>query len=43
MAAQMSNDERSALVDLVFWNEGTLDDLFTQLDAALEVLGVGRD
>jgi dephospho-CoA kinase len=43
LAAQMSNDERKALVDLVFWNEGTLDDLFAQLDAALVELGVGRD
>ncbi len=43
LAAQMSNDERAALVDRVFWNEGTLDDLFAQLDAALVELGVGRD
>ncbi|HVA71108.1 MAG TPA: dephospho-CoA kinase [Acidimicrobiales bacterium] len=43
LAVQMSNDERAALADLVFWNEGTLDDLFAQLDAALVGLGVGRD
>jgi dephospho-CoA kinase len=43
LAAQMSNDQRASLVDRVFWNEGTLDDLFTQLDAALVELGVRRD
>ncbi len=41
LAAQMSNDERSRLVDRVIWNEGALEDLYTQLDAALVDLGVG--
>jgi dephospho-CoA kinase len=43
LAAQMSNDERAAVVDRILWNEGTIDDLYAQLDAALEELGVGRD
>lgn len=43
LTAQMSNEERAALVDRVLWNEGTLDDLYAQLDAALVELGVGRD
>ncbi len=43
LAAQMSNDERAVLVDRVLWNEGTLDDLYAQLDAAMIELGIGRD
>lgn len=43
LAAQMSNDERELLVDRVLWNEGTLDDLYAQLDAAVTALGVERD
>jgi dephospho-CoA kinase len=35
LAAQMSNEARSALADRVFWNEGTLDELYAQVDAAL--------
>jgi dephospho-CoA kinase len=43
LAAQISNDERAALADRVLWNEGTLDDLYAQLDAAMTELGIGRD
>jgi dephospho-CoA kinase len=39
LAAQMSNDERVTLVDRVIWNNGTLDDLYEQLDIALAELG----
>jgi dephospho-CoA kinase len=38
--AQMSNEEREALADRVLWNNGTLDELFAQLDVALQELGV---
>jgi dephospho-CoA kinase len=40
LANQMSNAERTAIVDRVFWNEGTLDELFAQVDAALVELGI---
>lgn len=43
IAAQMSNDERAAIVDRVLWNEGSLEDLYTQLDSALANLGLSRD
>jgi dephospho-CoA kinase len=42
LATQMSNDERERIVDRVFWNEGSLDELFAQLDAALEFVGLAR-
>jgi dephospho-CoA kinase len=42
LASQMSNDERSAIVDRVIWNEGTLDELYAQLDEALELVGLAR-
>jgi dephospho-CoA kinase len=42
LATQMSNDERERIVDRVFWNEGSLDDLFAQLDAALELVGLAH-
>jgi dephospho-CoA kinase len=42
LANQMSNDERERIVDRVFWNEGSLDDLFAQLDAALELVGLAH-
>ena len=42
LASQMSNDERSAIVDRVIWNEGTLDELYAQLDAALELVGLAH-
>lgn len=42
LASQMSNDERGAIVDRVFWNEGTLDELYAQLDDALDVVALAR-
>lgn len=38
LAAQMSNDERVAIVDRVIWNNGTFDDLYGHLDVALAEL-----
>jgi dephospho-CoA kinase len=35
LAAQQSNDELAALADRVIWNEGTLEELNEQVDAAL--------
>jgi dephospho-CoA kinase len=43
LAAQMSNEERMAIVDRVIWNDGTIDELFGQLDEAIEDLGVEGD
>lgn len=40
LAAQMTNDERASLADRVLWNNGALDELFAQLDAALSELGL---
>jgi dephospho-CoA kinase len=42
LANQISNDERAALVDRVLWNEGTLDELYTELDTALAEAGLSR-
>jgi dephospho-CoA kinase len=42
LANQMSNDERAALADRVVWNEGTLDDLYAELDVALSEEGLAR-
>jgi dephospho-CoA kinase len=42
LANQISNDERERIVDRVLWNEGSLDDLFAQLDAALELVGLAH-
>jgi len=42
LANQMSNDERAAMVDRVLWNEGTLDELNNELDAALAEVGLSR-
>ncbi len=39
LAAQMSNKELESLADRVLWNNGTLDDLFAQLDANLAETG----
>jgi len=39
VAAQMSNDERVAIVDRVIWNDGTLEDLYGRLDVALAEIG----
>jgi len=38
----MSNDERAALADRVLWNEGTLTELYAELDAALAEAGLTR-
>lgn len=43
MATQMSNDERAALVDRVLWNEGTVAELHTLLNDALEAMRARRD
>ena len=43
IAAQMTNDERAAIVDRVLSNEGSLEDLYGQLDIALGELGLSRD
>jgi dephospho-CoA kinase len=42
LANQVSNDERAALVDRVLWNEGTLEELFAELEVALRDLGLTR-
>ncbi len=42
LAAQMTNDERSALADRVIDNNGTVEDLYASLDVALSEL-VARD
>jgi dephospho-CoA kinase len=42
LANQMSNDERAALADRVVWNEGTLDELYAELDVALSEAGLAR-
>lgn len=38
--AQMTNEERLALADRAIWNEGTIEDLYGQLDAALVESGL---
>lgn len=43
LANQISNEERATLVDRVIWNEGTLEELYEQLDTALEESGLGRE
>jgi dephospho-CoA kinase len=40
LTAQMSNDERVALVDRVIWNDGTFDDLYGRLDEVLAESGI---
>jgi dephospho-CoA kinase len=42
LASQMGNDERAALADRVLWNEGTVDELFAELDDALGDAGLVR-
>jgi dephospho-CoA kinase len=39
LASQMSNEERARLADRVVRNEGTFEDLYKQVDAALVELG----
>jgi dephospho-CoA kinase len=36
----MSNDERSAVVDQVIWNDGDLQQLHEQLDVQLHRIGL---
>jgi dephospho-CoA kinase len=42
LSVQMTNEERTAIVDRVMWNEGSIDDLYVQLDALLHGAGLGR-
>jgi dephospho-CoA kinase len=42
LAVQITNEERAASVDRVLWNEGTLDDLYAEVDAALREAGLSR-
>lgn len=35
LAVQQSNDERAALADRVIWNQGSLEELYAQIDEAL--------
>lgn len=42
LASQMSNAERTAIVDRVFWNEGTLEELYGQVDKAMTEIGLTR-
>ena len=42
IANQMTNEERGAIVDRVFWNDGPLSSLYAQLDAALVESGLDR-
>jgi dephospho-CoA kinase len=42
LANQMSNDERSALVDQTIWNEGSRDELYAELDRLLHDAGLSR-
>jgi dephospho-CoA kinase len=39
-AVQMTNEERAALVDRVLWNEGTLEELYDEIDGALRDEGL---
>lgn len=40
LANQMTNDERKAIVDRVMWNEGSIDELYRQVDALLREEGL---
>ena len=42
LANQMSNDERAGIVDRVIWNEGTIEELHEQIDAALRANGLSH-
>lgn len=42
LANQISNSERAALVDRVLWNEGTIEELYAELDDALDDQGLSR-
>lgn len=43
LANQVSNEERAAIVDRVLWNEGTLDELYDELDATLADAGLSHE
>ncbi len=40
LAAQVSNDEREAMVDRVLWNTGTLDELYRAVDELVVESGI---
>ncbi len=40
LASQISNEERSAIVDVVIWNDGTIDELFAKIDVQLRKSGL---
>ncbi len=42
LASQISNEERAALVDRVLWNDGTLEELYRELDGALRDAGLAH-
>jgi len=42
LESQMTNAQRTAIVDRVIWNEGTLDELYQQLATALQESGLER-
>jgi dephospho-CoA kinase len=42
LASQITNEERAASVDRVLSNEGTLDELYAELDDALRAEGLSR-
>lgn len=42
IAAQISNEKRAAMADVVIWNEGSLEELYAQVDEALNGAGLGR-
>ena len=42
LASQPSNEERAGIVDRVLWNEGSIEDLYAELDAALRDAGLAR-
>jgi dephospho-CoA kinase len=42
LANQMTNEERGSIADRVMWNEGTIEELLEQIDAALLANGLRR-
>lgn len=42
VASQMTNEERLAIVDRVIWNEGTVAELYAQVDDLLRLVGLER-